>query len=54
MKMFLSENEDSIVKEALLNETTLLSKHSLPAPDKEDIKKRYSIEMFEDLLQTVV
>jgi hypothetical protein len=53
-KTFLSENEDSIFKEALLNETTTLSKHGLPAPDKEDIKKRYSIEMFEDLLQTVV
>jgi hypothetical protein len=53
-KTFIAEVEVIIFKETLLNDSTAPSKIAPPKARDEEIKKRYSIEMFEDLLQTVV
>jgi hypothetical protein len=40
--------------DSLLNESNTISQLGLPTAEEGEIKKRYSIEMFEDLIQTVV
>jgi len=37
----------------LINESTSIPQLCVPNEEEGDIKKRYSIEMFEDLIQTV-
>jgi hypothetical protein len=53
-KFSIQEDEEINVNDSLLNETTTLSQNGFPKGEETDIKKRYSIEMFEDLIQTVV
>ena len=52
-KTFNIQDEEINVNDSLLNETTTLSQNGFPKSEETDIKKRYSIEMFEDLIQTV-
>ena len=53
-KTFKIHDEEINVNDSLLFESTNLSQNSLPKVEETDIKKRYSIEMFEYLIQTVV
>jgi hypothetical protein len=48
------QDEEINVSDSLLNKSTTLSEMSLPTAEKGDIKKRYSIEMFEELIQAVL
>ena len=51
---FSIQDEENVVSDSLLNKSTIISsQQSLLAADEGDIKKRYSIEMFEKLIQTV-
>ena len=52
-KMFNIQDEEINVNDSLLNIPTTITKNGLPKGEEADIKKRYSIEMFEDLIQTV-
>jgi hypothetical protein len=52
-KFNIQDDEEINVNDNLLNESTTLSQNDLPKVEETDIKKRYSIEMFEDLIQTV-
>jgi hypothetical protein len=48
------QDEEINVKDSLLNESAPFSQlGGEPKVEKGEIKKRYSIEMFEDLIQTV-
>ena len=53
-KFNIQDDEEINVNDTLLDESTTLSQHGFPKVEETDIKKRYSIEMFEDLIQTVV
>ena len=53
-KFNIQDDEEINVNDTLLNESTTLTQNGLPKVEESDIKKRYSIEMFEDLIQTVV
>jgi hypothetical protein len=52
-KFNIQDDEEINVNDNLLNDSTTLSQNDLPKVEETDIKKRYSIEMFEDLIQTV-
>jgi hypothetical protein len=52
-KTFNIQDEENCVSDSLLYKSTTLPQKSLPTADEGDIKKRYSIEMFEELIQTV-
>ena len=52
-KFNIQDEEESNVNDNLLIESTTLSQQGFPKVQETDIKKRYSIEMFEDLIQTV-
>ena len=52
-KFNIQDEEESNVNDNLLNESTTLSQNGVPKAEEGDIKKRYSIEMFENLIQTV-
>ena len=49
-KKFNIQDEDINVSDSLLNKSTTLSQPSLSTAEDGDIKKRYSIEMFEELI----
>jgi len=53
-KTYSIQEEDMNVSDSLLNESTTLSQLGLPRAEEGEIKKRNSIEIFEDLIQTVV
>jgi hypothetical protein len=53
-KFNIQDDEEINVNDSLLNETTTISQNGFPKVKEGDIKKRYSIEMFEDLIQMVV
>ena len=44
------QDEENIISDSLLNKSSHLSQPSLPLAEEGDIKKRYSIEMFEELI----
>jgi hypothetical protein len=52
-KTFNIQEEENSVSDSLLHKSTTLPQLSLASADEGDIKKRYSIEMFEELIQTV-
>ena len=52
-KKFKIQAEEIDVSESMLNYSITLPQRGVPAAEEEDIKKRYSIEMFEYLIQTV-
>ena len=49
-KKFKIQDEDINVSDSLLNKSTTLSQLGLPTAEEGEIKKRYSIEMFEELI----
>jgi hypothetical protein len=49
-KTFSIQDEENMISDSLLNESTTLSQLGLPTADEGEIKKRYSIEMFEELI----
>jgi hypothetical protein len=51
-KTFNIQDEENIESDSLLNTSADLSQLSLPKAEESEIKKRYSIEMFEKLIQT--
>ena len=52
-KTFNIQDEENIERDSLLNKSVDLFQMSLPSAEESEIKKRYSIEMFEKLIQTV-
>jgi hypothetical protein len=52
-KKFDIQDEEINVNDSLLNIPKTIPHNGLPKGEEADIKKRYSIEMFEDLIQTV-
>jgi hypothetical protein len=53
-KTFNIQDEENIESDSLLNTSADLSQMSLPIAEESEIKYRYSIEMFEKLIQTAV
>jgi hypothetical protein len=53
-RKFSIQEEHMNVTDSLLNESSTVSQMGLPTAEEGEIKKRYSIEMFEDLIQTVI
>jgi hypothetical protein len=53
-KKFNIQDEDNIISDSLIHKSSSFSQLSLPTAEEGEIKKRYSIEMFEELIQTVV
>jgi hypothetical protein len=51
--MLSIQDEESMISDSLLNKSIHLSQKVLLTAEQGEIKKRYSIEMFEDLIQTV-
>jgi hypothetical protein len=49
---FNIQDEENIESDSLLNTSADLSQLTLPTAEESEIKKRYSIEMFEKLIQT--
>jgi hypothetical protein len=47
------QDEENIGSDSLLDKSADLSQMSLPKAEESEIKYRYSIEMFEKLIQTV-
>ena len=49
-KTFNIQDEENMINDSLLNKSTTLSQLGLPTAEEGEIKKRYSIEMFEELI----
>jgi hypothetical protein len=49
-KTYNIQDDDNIISDSLLHKSTTLSQLSLPTAEEGEIKKRYSIEMFEELI----
>jgi hypothetical protein len=52
-KTFSIQDEEDNDNDSLLNKSTTLSQPSLPITEEGEIKKRYSIEMFEEIIQAM-
>jgi hypothetical protein len=52
-KTFNIQDEENIISDSLLHRPTTFSQLSLRTAEEGDIKKRYSIEMFEEIIQTM-
>jgi hypothetical protein len=52
-KTFSIQDEEDNDNDSLLNKSTTLSQPSLPTTEEGEIKKRYSIEMFEEIIQAM-
>ena len=52
-KTFNIQDEENIISDSLIHRSTTFSQLSLPTAEEGEIKKRYSIEMFEEIIQTM-
>ena len=49
-KTFIIQDEESMISDSLLNKSSFFSQHGLLSADEREIRKRYSIEMFEEII----